>query len=298
MPRSIRARRRATLPSRLMDPSRRLPPIRTGSGTDPTPGRSVTARASGAGRPARRRSCRRGPHPSPGRVVSVANGLNGSNRGELGLGRVDLRGELGQQVQIGGQNLPGDGRVRRGQRVAGGRDEPFGQRPANLEAADGGEPDEPGGAQRGEPVGSVNSAAMSLPTLVPSTSGRTSVSPGKARSSWPSSWFFVAVRAWTLRVRCAAHAPSSPITASRAVTGRPRPARTSSVIASRSSASVLTRRRPWTRRCSADVRRIQLHTCQPARPHGRGEQRPVVMPGSLDPDSNGTSHPGQPAFDQ
>lgn len=48
-----------------------------------------------------------------------------------------------------------------------------------------------------------------------------------------------------------AHAHSSPITASRVVTAMPWPLSTSSVIASRPWASVLTRRRPWALRRSA-----------------------------------------------
>ena len=42
--------------------------------------------------------------------------------------------------------------------------------------------------------------------------------PRKQRSSWPSSWFFVAVRVSTRRCRCAAHAASSASTGGQGVT--------------------------------------------------------------------------------
>jgi len=57
------------------------------------------------------------------------------------------------------------------------------------------------------------------------------------------------------------------------------------------------RRRPWTA-LLGHVRGIQLQNLPVRGPHGRGEQRPVAMPASFDPDSHGNIHPGQPAFDQ
>jgi len=66
-PRPVSARRRLTLPSRLIAPSRRRPADSYSAGDSPRPGRPGGVRASGPGRPGRPRSWRRGPRPSPGR---------------------------------------------------------------------------------------------------------------------------------------------------------------------------------------------------------------------------------------
>jgi hypothetical protein len=59
-------------------------------------------------------------------------------------------------------------------------------------------------------TGSVNSASTSRPTLVPNRLETQPLTPGKARSTWPRSWFLRAVRAVTRRSRWATHPASSP----------------------------------------------------------------------------------------
>lgn len=86
----------------------------------------------------------------------------------------------------------------------------------------------------------------------------------------------------TRRLRCAAQACNRPITSEPAVTGTPRRVRPSSVIASRSIASVLTRRRPWTRRCSVTWGGFNSRTCQPGGPR-RAQHWPVIVPSGLHP---------------
>jgi hypothetical protein len=74
----------------------------------------------------------------------------------------------------------------------------------------------------------------------------------------------VAVRTCTRLTRCADQAASSARTIVESLTGQPRPARSSSVIASRSTVSVLMVRLPITRRCSVTCAGLSSSSSQPA----------------------------------
>ncbi len=83
-----------------------------------------------------------------------------------------------------------------------------------------------------------------------------------------------------------AHAPISPTIVCAATTGWLRPANTSSVIASRSIASVFTRRRPANRRCSVTWAGLSSSTSQQA---GHAYPKPA------DDDARPLPHPPSPA---
>ena len=214
--------------------------------------------------------------PQPGTVVSGANGLGAAAQPGISACRPAGRGRPASQV--GGQHLPGN----RGVRVGSASRAAATSRSATVrrtQAAGRGEPDEPALPSRREP-GGVGEFGRDQPTDLGGQHVRqASVRPGKVRSSWPSNWFFVAVRSTTRTVRCADHAVSSPSTSERSLTGWPRLASSSSVITCRSITSVLIVRLPNTRRCSVNMAGVELQDLPPDRPRPSHQQRPVVVTG-------------------
>ena len=183
IPRSIRARRSATLPSRLIFPSRRLPAHsycigETPDGPVDLPGSRPSGRITqGASVIATRTTPSREPRSA------WRTGWRATMR-PARLGVLDLSVQVGQQRQVGGQDPPGD-RARRGSAARLERRSPDVRPPARRSwtsraAANRISRFTPRAVSR---AGSANSAATSRPILVPNTSGNASVNPGNARSS-------------------------------------------------------------------------------------------------------------------
>lgn len=190
----------------------------------------------------------------------------------------------GQQRQIGGQHGPGDGRVRHGKRMSGRGHELVGGGSADLQAPGCAEADEPATAQCGQPGGIGELGSDQPADLGSEHVGQANVRPGKLRSSWPSNWFFVAVRSSTRPVRCADQAVSWVSTESPSRTGSPRPASNSS--GHRLQVDRVGLDRPLAEHATllGDVARVEREQLPPRRPPADGQQRPMIVPGSLDPD--------------
>ena len=142
-------------------------------------------------------------------------------------------------------------RPRGRQRVTRRRDQPFSDRPAHLQPASGSEPHKPS-HHRARPAapGRRTPAQPTGRPWCPTRLAAPASTPGRSVELTQQ----LVLRGRARRDpadRCAVQAPADPSTWVRAATGVPRPASSISVIASRSIASVFTRLRPWTRRCSA-----------------------------------------------
>jgi hypothetical protein len=119
---------------------------------------------------------------------------------------------------------------------------------------------------RASRAGSVSSPIARRPTLVSNRLDTHPARPGKARSTWPSSWCLVAVRTATRRARWATRAASQ-VTAWSTSTwprGTPWPASSRSPIATRSTGSVLTPRRPRAHRWVVTCAGFSSISCQSA----------------------------------
>ena len=214
----------------------------------------------------------------------MRNGLAGTSSASSGFGLADLLSRSASSARSAASTRRAIDRITGRQRVPGGGHQPLGDRPGDPQFPVRGEPDEPGRpparptgpGRRTPPQPDDRPWCPTHPATPRSTRGTTGPAGPAAGSSSPSG-------SPTRRVRCAAHAVNSTDDFFPGGDRTPRPASTSSVIASRSIASVFTRRRPATRRCSPTCAGLSSSTSQPAG-HADGDHRQVVMPGRLDTD--------------
>ena len=125
-----------------------------------------------------------GPHHTPaGDGKQGCEPRLGQQLRDVGLSSLQLLLEAGQQPEIGREDLPGAHRIWAWQRVPGGGDQPVSDRATHPQAVGGGEADEPGRPEGGEPM-RVSEVLRNQPAHpVLSTFGNAKVKPGKQRSS-------------------------------------------------------------------------------------------------------------------
>ncbi len=214
--------------------------------------------------------------------------------GQLISGCLNLAVQVVQQRQVGGQNLPGDLRIRHRQRIVGHGDKPVSQRLSDLQPAGRAEPDEPIRAQRGQ-SGGVSELGRDQPAdLGPEHVGQRQGQPREAAVELSEQ--LVLGRGADLDPAGSVRRPGSQLDQHR-LQGRDRqPAAGQQQLGHRLEIDRVGLDRALTQHPAllGDMAGVELEQLPAGRPHRRAEQRQVIVPGRLDTDLDGSTGRQQP----